>query len=161
MVHLITLLEMNMRITRFDPTNFEETQSLTKKYCMPMDSKKFIKWRGKVRRTKKNGGSVTIETDTMKYFKQIQGFYNAKYQKNYTLDDVATICQLRFMAARRSLINAEKNRHRLSDYHAVVIILNKIMSDTENLYCKVMAKIEDLAYEKFKADMAAEEEEAA
>jgi len=160
MVHLIKINGDNMRITKFDPQNIQQTQSLTKKFCMPMDKKGFIKWRGKVRRTRKNGGSVTIETDTKQYFRQIQGFYQAKHNKKYTLEDVATICELRYMAARRSLKNAEKNQLQLSDYQAVIIILNKIISDTEDLYYKVMAKIEDIEYAKFQAEMAAEDEAA-
>lgn len=140
-----------MRIDRFDPRNIKETQKLTKIYCMPTDSKKFIKWRGKFKR--KGYGSVTIEVDTHRYLEQIHGIYVAKNHKGFTLDDIATICQLRYMAASSSLKNAEKSKVRLSDYIVVTTLLKKIMADSEEIYCQAMSKIEDKAQEEIEKDM--------
>lgn len=140
-----------MRIDRFDPRNIKETQKLTKIYCMPTDSKKFIKWRGKFKR--KGYGSVTIEVDTHRYLEQIHGIYVAKNHKGFTLDDIATICQLRYMAASSSLKNAEKSKVRLSDYIVVTTLLKKIMADSEEIYCQAMSKIEDKTQEEIEKDM--------
>lgn len=140
-----------MRIDRFDPRNIKETQKLTKIYCMPTDSKKFIKWRGKFRR--KGYGSVTIEIDTHRYLEQIHEIYVAKNHKGFTLEDIATICQLRYMAASSSLKNAEKSKVRLSDYVVVTTLLKKIMIDSEEIYRQAMCKIDDKAMEELQKDM--------
>lgn len=140
-----------MRIDRFDPRNIKETQKLTKIYCMPTDSKKFIKWRGKFKR--KGYGSVTIEVDTHRYLEQIHRIYVAKNHKGFTLDDIATICQLRYMAASSSLKNAEKSKVRLSDYIVVTTLLKKIMADSEEIYRQAMCKIDDKAMEELQKDM--------
>ena len=140
-----------MRIDRFDPRNIKETQKLTKIYCMPTDSKKFIKWRGKFRR--KGYGSVTIEIDTHRYLEQICGIYFAKNHKGFTLEDIATICQLRYMAASSSLKNAEKSKARLSDYVVVTSLLRKIMIDSEEIYRQAMCKIDDKAMEELQKDI--------
>ena len=140
-----------MKIDRFNPSNVKETQKLTKIYCMPTDSKKFIKWRGKFKR--KGYGSVTIEVDTHRYLEQIHGIYVAKNHKGFTLDDIATICQLRYMAASSSLKNAEKSKVRLSDYIVVTTLLKKIMADSEEIYCQAMSKIEDKEQEEIEKDM--------
>jgi len=140
-----------MKIDRFNPSNVKETQKLTKIYCMPTDSKKFIKWRGKFRR--KGYGSVSIEIDTHRYFEQIHEIYTKKNHKGFSLDDIATICQLRYMAARSSLKNAEKSKARLSDYIVVTTLLRKIMVDTEKIYCQAMSRIEDKEMEELQKDM--------
>lgn len=144
-------MEYTMIIDRFDPRNIKETQKLTKIYCMPIDSKKFIKWRGKFRR--KGYGCVTIEIDTHRYLEQIHGIYTQKNHKGFSLEDIATICQLRYMAARSSLKNAEKSKARLSDYIVVTTLLRKIMNDSEEIYCQAMAKIEEKACAESSNDM--------
>lgn len=128
-----------MIIDKFDPKDTKETQALTKKYCMPMDSKNFIKWRGKFRR--KGYGSVSIEIDTRRYFEQIHDIYKQKNHKGFTLEDIATICQLRYMAASSSIRNADKSEKRLNDVIAVKILLKKIMDDCDVIYKETMARI--------------------
>ena len=128
-----------MIIDRFNPNDIKQTQALTKMYCMPMDSKNFIKWRGKFRR--KGYGSVSIEIDTRRYLEQIHEIYAQKNHKGFTLEDIATICQLRYMAASSSIRNADKSEKRLSDVVAVKILLKKIMEDCDVIYKKTMARI--------------------
>ena len=140
-----------MKINRFDPHNIKQTQQLTKYYCMPTDSKKFIKWRGKFRR--KGYGNVSIEIDTHRYLEQIHDIFRTKNHKGFSLEDIATICQLRYMAACSSLKNAEKSKVRLSDYIVVTSLLRKIMDDTEKIYCQAMIKIEDKAIAELQKDM--------
>lgn len=128
-----------MTIDKFDSNDIKQTQALTKKYCMPMDHKKFIKWRGTFKR--KGYGKVTIETDTRRYLAQICGIYFAENHKGFTLEDIVTICQLRYMGARSSLRNAKKNEDRLPDYPVVRILLTRIMADCDAFYRDAMAAI--------------------
>lgn len=140
-----------MDIIAFNPLNICETQYLTEKFCMPMDRKKFIKWRGKFKR--KGYPTVNIETDTSRYIDQIQGFYRVKYNKDFTLDEIAVICQLRYIGARSSLKNAYKSRSHLRDFVLVTNLLKRIMSECDQLYTKVKRQIEKRDEEKFYRDL--------
>lgn len=140
-----------MDIIAFNPLNVSETQYLTEKFCMPMDGKKFIKWRGKFKR--KGCPSINIETDTCRYINQVQDFYKAKNNRGFTLDDIAVICQLRYIGARSSLKNAYKSKDRLRDFSLVTNSLRQIMAECDRLYIKVKKQIEKRDEEKFYRDL--------
>jgi hypothetical protein len=113
-----------MKIDRFNPRDKSETKDLCKYYCMPTDKNGFIIWKG-----------PRIPLDMKEYISMlIMPKFKANTGKTLTFDDVLTICQLRYMAARSSLRNAEENSDKMGNYNNDFDNLLHIMRDCDSLY---------------------------
>ena len=112
-----------MKIDRFNPRDKSETKDLCKYYCMPTDKNGFIIWK-----------DPQIPLDIKKYIEMLKPEFKAKNGRDISHDDVLTICQLRYMAARSSLRNAEENSDKMGNYNKDYRSLSQIKDECESLY---------------------------
>ena len=122
-----------MKINKFNPHDKTETRALCEKYCMPTDKKGFIKWK-----------DPNIPLDIKQYIFMLMPKFEAKNGHKLSYDDVLVICQLRYMAARSSLRNAEENSNKMGNYNKDYRSLSRILEDCDSLYNETKRRLIEL-----------------
>ena len=122
-----------MKINKFNPRDKRETKALCDMYCMPVDKKGFVKWKG-----------PGIPLDIKQYITMLMPKFEAKNGRRLSYDDVLVICQLRFMAARSSLRNAQENASVMGNYNKDVINLSNILKDCDSLYSETKRRLSEV-----------------
>jgi len=70
--------------------------------------------------------------------------FEAKNGHKLSYDDVLVICQLRYMAARSSLRNAEENSNKMGNYNKDYRSLSRILEDCDSLYNETKRRLIEL-----------------